>query len=135
MNDPDREALRRKCEEIIESVRWALEPPFVTGNDYIASARQRLGNCSIGVPARLICELRDLARLEGEAPKKASLGELADACESAVKANCSYNEREARLREAAAVLRAVGEFKQEWEHVSTEEQGDKIAEKLWRSLP
>jgi len=115
--DPDREALRKKCEEIIESVRWALEPPFVTGNDYIASARQRLGNCSIGVPARLICELRDLARLEGEKPKKASLGELVDVmfhistCMETP--DCTSDKHDFKLlNEAAAVLRAVGDYRE-----------------------
>jgi len=128
--DPDREALRRA----------------------IAKARHNMAEthshvpCSFAEMMNPIVEAaeRDLARLEGEKPKKASLRELVDAFEKTILHHypsehhgvpCSM----CRLQqEAAAVLRAVGEFQSGMKNPATREEIDgssALAMKLYRSLP
>jgi hypothetical protein len=126
--DPDREALKpydlkNACERALAQFDGTHDNNM---EHCVVSLRR---DAMVGI---LEAARRDLARLE-EKPKRASLGELVEVVKAA--ANVLRGSQTEFLLEAAAVLRAVGEFKREWEHVSTEEQGDKIAEKLWRSLP
>jgi len=109
--DPDREALReglRKYDSWAPSDEWRA---------VVAAAR------------------RDLARLEGEKPKRATIDEMITALANHNGCIASLKHEAQALREAAAVLRAVGEFANDYRNAVTEAQGDEAAAKFLRSLP
>jgi hypothetical protein len=188
--DPDRDALRKKCEEILKEAEWVFPKYSNSGSGCTLSDQERIGHVQVGVPVYLLMELRrDLARLEWESmgtdrhgladdklgravskltshiiselqhhgsvnytypefqealkavrdaardetttkeaekPKRASLVELVEACEAVSKHRNAYCDQwERPMKEVAAVLRAVGEFRE-----------DKISvSELIRSLP
>jgi len=108
--DPDREALKDAIKE--ENDFWAQEGPHWKPR------------------WKLIIEAasRDLARLEGEGPKKATLEEIAQSVlyiKETGRCNCGKPTEDCNLIQAAAVLRAVGDL-----------QNAKIGfEEFMRSLP
>jgi hypothetical protein len=104
--DPDREA-PKPC-------------PFCGGEAIRMNRKYIACECGASARANLWNARRDLARLEGEKPKKASLGELVEHVENSAKSlkpgmHYVVTNRTSDLDlQAAAVLRAVGEFRERW---------------------
>ena len=96
--DPDREALR-------EAIRCFEDRAVPDPGDCSTVKDCRYQHVALVVAAAR----RDLARLEGEKPKKASLGELVEHLSQAALEN-QGSKSGVLDAEAAAVLRAVGEF-------------------------
>jgi hypothetical protein len=108
MIDPDRDALRKALEASngIQGPTWTL---------IMDAAR------------------RDLARLEREAPKKASLAEIADACEAVGDFRSRQIGQRKLVKEAAAVLRAVEKLNRANEITGTPSR--ERVEEFLRGLP
>jgi len=111
--DPDREALRKAI------AKWRSYPSMTCEEEGVLLAAAE----------------RDLARLEGEAPKKASLGELVEALSDQGSNVANEMSWRTALNEAAAVLRAVGEFAKEWDKCDGDEEAAGCGFKLRGRLP
>jgi len=114
MPDPDRDSLRKALNSFDE-VSAQRERSRIDDEVIVAAAR------------------RDLARLEGEAPKMASLAEIADACEAVGEFRSRQIGQRKLVKEAAAVLREVEKLKRANEITGTPSR--ERVEEFLRSLP